>query len=587
MFKQLLAFVLMIGIAAGQVGTSPGVTGGVSSSGSSVLSGVISPLTFGAKFDVQTVPDAAVTSGSNIITCPNSDCHFLTTAKVGHIVFATLGNGSSCQDNATSLPQTTIQSIDSDTQIHTVGNASAGTGTAIHCLAWGTDDTTAINAAWASGGCTTNFQMPQGKTFISAPIWQTVAGCLPVTSAGNGYQGPIVHGASVTGTYVIPVPNFSFGTCGSGTNGACIGNPNISDYENFNVWGLGVQCATTHTANLFLIGLATRFINVNLVGWCARGGGTALIGANVIGVTDIINYSGFNFFGTVSLQLSSTNIFFGNSATSSNTFAVTGICGVVYNTNSSVFSTSNFFQTCTTIGTGATLTSINSSYQANDAPGASISLGTNSTLNLLSNDLVANGGSGLNGVIGIFYGSTGATVRASYSTINGGVSGGISVNGVAGNTFYDVIANKFVAGSAGIWNGVVGTWLVDSGHSLKGSCTGTVTASTTLGLYGTGPNVTATTCASTIIGSGTVMSGIRTLNYLFVNAGTGGTNASSGVVTVLKNGSATGMTCTLGTTTFCQSSTAVTTADGDLISVSFTTQAADTLANVKVAVGWQ
>jgi len=76
-----------------------------------------------------------------------------------------------------------------------------------------------------------------------------------------------------------------------------------------------------------------------------------------------------------------------------------------------------------------------------------------------------------------------------------------------------------------------------------------------------------------------------TLKALIVSAGTGGVNASSGVVTVLKNGSTTTMTCTLGTGTSCTDITHTQAyAAGDLISIQFTTQAAETLANVKAVV---
>jgi hypothetical protein len=54
---------------------------------------------------------------------------------------------------------------------------------------------------------------------------------------------------------------------------------------------------------------------------------------------------------------------------------------------------------------------------------------------------------------------------------------------------------------------------------------------------------------------------------------------------VLKNGGATTMTCTLGTGTSCTDVTHTQAyAIGDLISIQFTTQAAETLANVRASV---
>jgi len=76
-----------------------------------------------------------------------------------------------------------------------------------------------------------------------------------------------------------------------------------------------------------------------------------------------------------------------------------------------------------------------------------------------------------------------------------------------------------------------------------------------------------------------------TLLNLQVTAGTGGVNASSGAVTVLKNGSATTLTCTVGTGTSCSDATHTAAfATGDVISIQFTTQAAETLAGVKASV---
>jgi hypothetical protein len=70
--------------------------------------------------------------------------------------------------------------------------------------------------------------------------------------------------------------------------------------------------------------------------------------------------------------------------------------------------------------------------------------------------------------------------------------------------------------------------------------------------------------------------------YLQVSATAGGVSSSSGVVAVLKNGSATALTCTIGTGTSCYDGThSFTFVAGDLISIQFTTQASETLAGIK------
>jgi hypothetical protein len=151
---------------------------------------------------------------------------------------------------------------------------------------------------------------------------------------------------------------------------------------------------------------------------------------------------------------------------------------------------------------------------------------------------------------------------------------------------HDMGANNIISGpsiqtGASVWsNGILVPYA-----TVNGSCTGTATASSTLGLYGTGPNVTATTCTSTTVGGGQVMTHAGTLGYLQITAATAGVSSSSGVFTVLQNGSATTITCTIGTAAKCYDGThQVAFAAGDLISIEFTTQASETLAGIKAVL---
>lgn len=119
---------------------------------------------------------------------------------------------------------------------------------------------------------------------------------------------------------------------------------------------------------------------------------------------------------------------------------------------------------------------------------------------------------------------------------------------------------------------------------LAGGCTGTATASSTLGLQGLGTFAIGT-CTSTVVSAGRVMDRSVLLKTFSVTAGTGGVNSSAGVFTVLKNGSATSITCTTGTGTSCSDTThTVSAVAGDIIGVQFTTQASETLANVKATL---
>jgi hypothetical protein len=170
------------------------------------------------------------------------------------------------------------------------------------------------------------------------------------------------------------------------------------------------------------------------------------------------------------------------------------------------------------------------------------------------------------------------------SVIGGGATGSAMSGGVGGFA-QEGPANGYTANPR--FSGTAGSFIPQ--RVVNGSCTGTVTALlTTGGLYGTGGQATptTTTCTLTTPGAGIPMDHAGTLYVLQVLAGTAGTNSSSGAFTVLKNGVTTALTCTVGTGTSCLDGThTVSFVAGDLISIEYTSQAADTLANIKASVG--
>jgi hypothetical protein len=157
-------------------------------------------------------------------------------------------------------------------------------------------------------------------------------------------------------------------------------------------------------------------------------------------------------------------------------------------------------------------------------------------------------------------------------------------SGTVANPIYIGVDQSWFSGSA--WARPI--WNLQLTDGFSGSCTGTVTASlTTGGLYGAGFSTTSSVCST--IGNtpnaGVPMDHAGNMKYLQVTAGTAGTNASSGVFTVYKNGSSTALTCTLGTTTGCSDYThTVAYVNGDIVTIEYTSQAADTLANLKANV---
>jgi hypothetical protein len=163
-----------------------------------------------------------------------------------------------------------------------------------------------------------------------------------------------------------------------------------------------------------------------------------------------------------------------------------------------------------------------------------------------------------------FSGSTGVIINNAGTVISGGGNRGYSA-GTITNT---------------------GNWIVQNGNQTRGSCTGVVGAGGgTFGLYGTGANVVLTTCTSALVGTGNIAPA-GTLQHLFVTATAAGNNAgTSGVFTVLVNGAASTITCTVGTGTSCSDTThAVTLSAGNLVSLQFSSPAGDTLAGLNSSV---
>ena len=133
-------------------------------------------------------------------------------------------------------------------------------------------------------------------------------------------------------------------------------------------------------------------------------------------------------------------------------------------------------------------------------------------------------------------------------------------------------------------NGPLTTAVPAVSSSLWSKLTGTCTSSSTLGFYNLGQTA-ATSCTSTVLNLGQSFTQNETVLGIYVSVGTGGVNASSGVVTIFKNGVATPITCTVGTTGFCSDFTHGTAFfASDVISAQVTTQAAETLANVVLQV---
>jgi hypothetical protein len=580
-----------------------------------------SPLAYGAKADVRFVSDCTFTL-STTVNCTAGDAAF-TAADVGKIAFGTQANvqvSSGSTSSGLACPQTTISAVNSATQI-VLANACTATctpATTITCfLAWGTQDdasflNTTATSAWNNGMVCRAVQLPSAYMFIGSSVFITPAGN-PCGTSTNGpsadlnSQGPELYGQGPNNSVLIPLPNFNFATCTGGSGGTtCIGGIGNLHAHDFAVNGLQQTLTGAPHANVLfeevgaggsLCAGGTTAWNLGLAGWGLNSTGTTGFQAGNSMCNDAAIWNiNVQMFGAQTCRI-----------TPSNTFNAFGLFCFGSRSHTLIIDQGSFAPSI--------FNSFGGQYMAPIITGNSVvrcgilgAVTFNSYGDLLDMYIGAIQGSviGCNGgttFTANFFGSTlrmpsSATAtsailfsagagkyrfRDSVLTATGANSQLFTI--AASDTIFDEGGNTFTPGSvASIVP--IGSMVAD-GHSIVGACTGVGTAASTLGLYGTGPNVTASTCTSTNIGTGQSMGKAGTLQFLNVSATAAGTNASSGVVTVLKNGGATALTCTIGTGTACTDNLhTVSFVVGDLISLQFTTQAADTLAGVKAFVEW-
>ena len=526
------------------------------------------------------------TNGSPTVNCPVGTFTQNNTGS-GIIAFATNGPSAGFVGQINSVvtcPQTTITMVSSS--VATLGTPC--TSNALGPFIWGPDDTAAVQAVTqlAANNCQLVL-FPAGNMLIQSAVNPPMpTNCQNFTESIRGGYG--VKGVDSSVTRFIVTPNFSMASCT--LNNACFFSPTTGQsLQDFSIWGAGNS--TLGLAGKFILNVGQlggtsgnqRLQNVIVMGWGA--GVSNFIGIQFgSGVTQA-TYVQDDGAGGIACQISNTIIGF--------SFGPGNFCG------------DTLQQSLFMAGAGTIINSFGNTWRPNGSVSCDVGNLVNATINLFGDNVHYNqghagvgsgatcfAGTGLiegvtisdnsNNGTSIFV-NPGGTLHAHNSVISQVGTGATALN--IGGTFMDEGGNKIITVAANVF--ASGSSYVADGHSAKGTCTGVATASSTLGLYGTGPNVTLTTCTSAAIGTGIQVQGTRSLANLVVSATAGGVNASSGVVTVLRNGSPTTITCTIGTATFCSDgSHSVTASDGDLISIQFTTQAADTLAGVKAVIAW-
>lgn len=585
---------------------------------------------FNAKWDVQVVYDANWLNASSVVNAPNETP--FKTSDVGKIQFGTTYT-QSASTNCTGaacgqvlIPQGTITVFTSAGQI-SVSTTSTGACTpgafpgAICAFAYGTqDDTAAINAAaqaaWNTPGVCKALKFPSGYSFFSATILSVgvpnnpFAAACGFQTAGNvsnsdpAPQGAVAYGTGPGTSVFIPLPNFTF-PCTGGVSGiACVGGTPVAQWHDFGVNGLGQAMAgLTRNVNLFEVDTISPACtggtawNLGLSQW----GGTAVGDAGFVtnpGCSDPtfwnINVLGFGAQTCIlggTIVTTYTGILCIQSGPANNTAVQFNAQGIV-NTFSSAFGGS--FSNGFSVNFGASNMTWNSFGDEIAAADCGTAGGLNDILNQSTGNIVVNldgdtiqscpSSTGSTSFLFNLQGSGTMKLHVKNSTINGTGANYALIFTSANQNFYDDGGNIFTKGGV---NSTIGGQLIADGHSVKGICTGSATASTTLGLYGTGPNATTTTCTSATIGSGIPVSGPRTLNLLSCKVSVAGTTAST--CTVLVNGSSTGApTCTIAAaaTSCADDQHQLAVADGALVSLEFISGAVTTPSGVSMIVDY-
>lgn len=640
MKRFLILFFLCVGVAYGQnpipgplpsnlYTTAPsgsGSSGNVTAANPALafnFSPSCSPTTTGCVntfADTQQAVDCAWTGGTNTVTC--NSAHFVSS-DTGKLAFgyqtcnafaSTLisdaASGATVNSGGASTTMTFVSATSVTLSANATNSATVQTGqSGGGCFIWGhADDAGAATLSTqvaAAGACPKIFLTNAYYLFTTPPGFMVnqPAAC---NITGGSYGGTLgnlfysygfdLEGRGVGVTQIFIPPWFTGCTNGPESN-ACFVQPIESQWQDFSITGGGNSQGITSKTLVREVGPNT--VNyVTFLNWGA-GNATTICTKNTAWATWYqVNNSGCGYIGhDIANNLSSANwsgirVAIENSPRALQVEAADPVGGT-YTANcydchffqSEFAPVSGSAELINLISGSVLLTRAFISVANNSAGISAIQTSASGARIVIKQSTFACGAG--NATSGSVFLSSSGTFVSEDNVLCSGASGHPYFDS-AGSLFIDQGNNKGLAGGAG--TGIVGGYVAD-GHSVTGQCTGVGTAASTLALRISGTSVTGvglpTTCTSVVLDAGFPVTASRTMALLVVSATAAGTNASSGVVTVLKNGGATTITCTIGTGTGCSDGThTVAVVAGDLISIQFTTQVADTLAGVKAVVGW-
>lgn len=543
--------------------------------------------------DGQSVVDATSNS-TTTVTCPNSDCNFTGTdiygrpiMKVGQKIWA--ATSSNLSFSSFVCPVTTVASFAAQSVV--LNSACTANGTANVALYWGDDDGPTLHSLTLQ--CV-NYQVPAGVNIItSRGFMDTKPACSNTgLAAGLNFPFPGLSAAAGNNSAFWLSPDFNFTDC-TGSNGQvtniCIGGA-LGQIEKLFFYGTGIETSNlaappAGNANCSGITSATYILapgtqggvvhNVVLAGICP--GQSNLVGVEVFGADGIFDDGGAIDVGAIGCQSDGPNNYF-----SSNDCTDVDTGGIGLNVNSGSLNDFNSYQyVVTSVASGATLNGHGTRFNSENAQFA-LTLATGAITTHDGDTFICNVAN-----TGCIKASGTARVSLRNAAFTG-ASTNSALNWNTGATLIDQGGNT-VSGAGQVLFAQTSTPSSVMGNQvITGVCQGTASAASTLGLFGAG-EIATPNCTSTTVNIGVPMTRAGTLMGLGVTASAGGVNSSSGVVTVMKttagSTSATTLTCTLGTAAFCEDSVhTVSYAIGDVISIQFTTQSAETLANVKANV---
>jgi hypothetical protein len=539
--------------------------------------------------DMRSVIDGTSNS-TTTFTCP--DCAF-TSADQGKIFWATtagstdgLGYTLAGMYTTTVCPQTTIQTVNSATSV-TLANACTASGSGNIYAYWGHSDGATLHALDGGNNCSVLYPFQGAQILIDQAFFITPPTCGPGNTLG---QRDWWTGATSVTLYWAP--NFNYSTC-TGNGGTFTGShvcagSGLYQMYNTQIQGTGLtaasnsNCANASGDTIFALnknnGSQYEF---DVSGVCPGESGNGVV----------LNTYDENWVeGGVQSTMTKACVYASVSTLTTNLDCnndlITGGIGTWVTNNAIATDIAAIPLINNQVDAGSTLQSHGSTFiGATSGVYAVLTLGNHYS----DGDHIVCSVSGA-GCVGIGSSNPTTGVMHAHDTSWKTVSTTSAMVIQNGGTFVDEGGNTISGGGGST---IVGCATSASGNScsisglqiLSAGCQGTATSSTTLGLYPYG-ELSTPNCTGTATTLGKVMTRTGTAQGLNVFNTHAGVSASSGVVTVLKNGSATTVTCTIGTSTSgCRDYThTFSYAVGDVISFQFTTQGSEVLAGVSATL---